>query len=67
MSEPNVINSETKLFCSIEQAEQLIQKLEEAIRNARYSGSMEYARQDVEQFSTDGPWRLVLAVKDAER
>ena len=62
MTTPNEFDTVTKLSCSIAQAEQLIVKLQEAIRDARHR-SMTYARQDCEQFNKDGPWRLVIAVQ----
>ena len=62
MTAPNEFDTETKLSCSIQQAEQLILKLQEAVRDVRHR-SMVYARQDCEQFNKNGPWRLVIAVQ----
>lgn len=65
MGEPNLFDTETRLFCTVEQAELLIKKLQTAIEDGR-RGSMAYARQDCNQFSKNGPWRLVIAVKGDE-
>lgn len=59
------MDTETRLIASVEQAKELIQKLQTAIREGE-RGNIGWARITLEQVKHDGPWGLIIGVREPE-
>lgn len=56
------MDTETKLICSIEQAEKFAQDILAAIEKAKNFHEAQYVHSVFEQMTAKGPWRLVLGI-----
>jgi hypothetical protein len=61
------MTTETKLLANYTQAKQLVKDIIQAGNDANKTGETQYVRTTLEQFSCDGPWRLVLGIHPATK